>query len=212
MPRLVNPATLPEVRAKISATLKKRSTELSKRLKARWGQGLMPKPIIRTPEMRARSAERMRTNNPMRNPEIAAKVAASNSANTSNSEQMKRSWREGRIKPRSAYGPNSAAPNKAEQRLADLIQRLQLPFEYTGNGAFWIGPCATGTRRNPDFVNKASKRVILLHGEYWHKQAAVRQENYDYLSRGWRPLVIWEKELRVANRPVLEATLRRFSA
>jgi len=185
--------------------------QLSRQLKARWDAGLMPKPIIRTPEMRARSAERMRSNNPMKDPEVVARQVATLAASKGIfSERMKRSWREGKIKSRSFYGANKVAPNKAECKLAEIIERLKLPFTYVGNGAFWIGPCATGARRNPDFIDKYGKRVILLHGKYWHTQASVRRENYDYLSRGWRPLVIWEKELRIDNRPILEADLLRF--
>lgn len=213
MPRLENPAKRPEVRAKISATLKANwSAELSRRLKARWDAGLMPKPITRTVEMNQRSADRMRADNPMRKPEVvASQIVSIAKSKEANSARMHKSWREGRIKPRSFYGANRVGPNKPEQRLLDLIESLKLPFEYVGNGAFWIGPCATGGRRNPDFIDKVNKRVILLHGRYWHAQEDVRRENYDYLGSGWRPLVVWDDEVKLSNRCKLIAKLRSFA-
>lgn len=101
-------------------------------------------------------------------------------------------------------------PNRAEQTLAGVLATLAPMFTYAGNGAFWIGPCASGKTRNPDFVDRRGRRVILMHGEFWHPKASAAIETTDYEKKGWRVLVIWSKELQIRKRPALQARITGF--
>lgn len=59
-------------------------------------------------------------------------------------------------------------PGALEEKLISLINSNNLPFQYTGNGAFWIG------NKNPDFRSQNGKnQVIELLGEYWHQKSQI---------------------------------------
>jgi G:T-mismatch repair DNA endonuclease (very short patch repair protein) len=58
----------------------------------------------------------------------------------------------------------SQRPNKLERRIQEKLQRMfpNDTFEYCGNGKVVInGRC-------PDFISSKTKRVVLVHGIYWH--------------------------------------------
>ena len=149
----------------------------------------------------------------MKRPEVAAKVSATIKRKWTAffSSQLKKNWKEGIVQ----FNPNARigiCPNKAERKLQMILQEHLPNFIFTGNGTFWIGPCTSGMRRNPDFICKREKKVILLHGEYWHKSRAVEKERKDYRDQGWLPLIIWFKELQTKNRIALLAKLTSFGA
>jgi hypothetical protein len=134
---------------------------------------------------------RMKNNNPMFRAEVRAKASAS----------MKALWRDAEFSELERSGA-SPGPNKLEQRLLTLIEPLG--FRYVGDGRFWIGPCTSGKRRNPDFLHGSgkNKRAVLLHGRYWHSRADSNdeQELVDYLAAGWTVKVILENDLAAPER------------
>jgi G:T-mismatch repair DNA endonuclease (very short patch repair protein) len=113
----------------------------------------------------------------------------------------------------SPYRANTAQlPNAEERVLLDILVGAAPTFRYVGNQAFWIGPCASGQRRNPDFIDGSQKKAILLHGEYWHPKESVELEERDYMSKGWKVLVVWSKELRRKERTALLLRIRSFAS
>lgn len=143
-----------------------------------------PRPSM-SMEARAAISKRMKANNPMRNPETAARVGAT----------KRQRWREAtyhELEHQAGYGPN-----KAEATLLALIEPLG--FRYTGDGSFWIGPCASGKRRNPDFIRQSGrmKTAVLYHGRYWHARSDAddAEELADYSAASWNVFVVLEHEL-----------------
>jgi G:T-mismatch repair DNA endonuclease (very short patch repair protein) len=166
-----------------------------------------------TPRVRKLLSEtKMGDRNPMKRPEVAEKVSQTMLEKWSPffSEQMKRNWREGRIPSPWQRGRTAALPNRAESALVEILASAAPRFRYVGNGAFWIGPCLSGKRRNPDFIDREEKRAILMHGEYWHSETEAAIEVADYESLGWVVMVVWEKELQVRNRTALLGRLGAF--
>jgi len=86
----------------------------------------------------------------------------------------------------------------------------------------------------PDIVFAGRRKLIFVHGCFWHghdcaRGARMPAANADYwrskitrnLARdadhlaalrqaGWQPLVVWECQLKVRDRPALTALLRAF--
>ena len=116
--------------------------------------------------------------------------------------------------------------NKSEQKLRDNFLSRLFPEEYTytGDGSVIIDGCL------PDFTNcNGQKKVIQLHGDYWH--CNPRQFSADYYHKqrketaeeiwkhdsniverfkkfGYSTLVVWEEELD--DRSGLSEKLTRF--
>ena len=169
---------------------------------------------INTPEnRRLNSLSKMGEKNPMKRPEVAAKVSATIKRRwgTFFSEQMKNTWKSGKLGPWQR-GETLVAPNKAEMVLGSILEDYLPSFQFVGNGAYWVGPCLSGKRRNPDFLDKNAKKVILLHGEFWHSRKTNRVEVKDYLGIGLTPLVIWCKDLRMMDRKKLIKKICLFGA
>jgi len=84
-------------------------------------------------------------------------------------------------------------PNKAEQKLIQCIKELNLPYEYVGNGAVWIGGL------NPDFISWKEKKIIELFGRYWHSGENLRKQKTEderkriFKQAGFETLVVWDK-------------------
>ncbi len=150
--------------------------------------------------------------NPMKRPEVARKVSATIRKKHLKffSEKMRNTWRQGKLKHVWERGATVVSPNKSEAMLFVLLQKELPAFRFVGNGAFWIGPCKSGKRRNPDFIDGATRKVILLNGEYWHSKRGAVVERKDYEGKGWKVLQIWCMELRVKQRDCLLRKLRRF--
>ncbi len=96
-------------------------------------------------------------------------------------------------------------PNKPETFLLNLIQENNLPFQYVGDGKVIIGG------RCPDFICISSKKVILLHGDYWHylkqkklnppltREQVEEADKTHYKNFFFDCLIIWEHELKNPN-------------
>lgn len=103
-------------------------------------------------------------------------------------------------------------PGILEEELINLINSNNLPFQYTGDGKFWIG------NKNPDFRNTAGKKqVIELLGEYWHQtrqnirfhQTAEGTKEH-YQKAGFNCLIIWDYEVKKDPQQVLQK-IKAFS-
>lgn len=111
------------------------------------------------------------------------------------SKQMKKAWKDGKIRPRIT----GRSKNKSEAKLSPVLESLG--FRYTGNGSHWIAKTQSGIRRNPDFIYKSAKLKIafLLNATYYHRnEELLKTELADYLSAGWRVLIFWVTN-RVCN-------------
>jgi len=88
-------------------------------------------------------------------------------------------------------------PSKPEERFMGICKDYDLPFEYTGDGSFWVD------RMNPDFVDFNGKTIVEIFGRYWHdptqRKVPERQTEGGRISAfndaGWAAIVIWEDEL-----------------
>lgn len=108
------------------------------------------------------------------------------------------------------YIKNVTTPTGPEEKFIEICKRHLLPFDYVGNGEFWLGSL------NPDFVNKDKKTVIEIFGRYWHQDKGNIGEKQTYEGRkryfeklGWRCIILWEDEVddKVLSRPELEIFL-----
>lgn len=81
-------------------------------------------------------------------------------------------------------------PTSIEKQVMALIEELQLPFRYVGDGTCFIA------RANPDFIGIDSKMIIEVAGDYWHNES-YEQERTEYFAKhgGFKTLVIWQHEL-----------------
>lgn len=125
--------------------------------------------------------------NPMKRPDVVAKV----------SKVLKLRWRTDANFARRMLERQSRKPSSLEGNFNETLVENNLPFEYVGDKRFWIGPCKSGSCRNPDFIHKDHKlkKAILLNGKYWHRNRdAVTTEIEDYRSVGYSVLVLWEGE------------------
>jgi len=85
-------------------------------------------------------------------------------------------------------------PTRAEKAFINVIERHHLPLDYTGDGRFRIVIPPGGKRhwRNPDFVIRGQKKVVLLDGYF----KEVKEETRDYVrAGGWKILRVSVPEL-----------------
>lgn len=138
--------------------------------------------------------------NPMKRADVRKQVSETIKKKHSSffSTQMKRTWRLQRDHMITAWQEaNSRKPTGFELQVTSFLNRHGLPFQYTGDFSFWIGPCQSGKRRNPDYkiTIKGQKKLILAHGRYWHSDEEKNQiELEDYKSKGWEAMIIWDDE------------------
>ncbi|MBI2043869.1 hypothetical protein HYT24_00710 [Candidatus Pacearchaeota archaeon] len=100
--------------------------------------------------------------------------------------------------------------NKFEKDFEKICKESQLPFVYTGNGSFWIGPCISGKRRNPDFKHVSDKKVILLNGDHWHTNEDINEQVKDYENKGYKVLPIWQSNWQKFKEDVIKS-VKEFS-
>ena len=106
-------------------------------------------------------------------------------------------WREKQIK--AILKGLQKRPTSYEKKIADLCIENNLPFIYTGDGAFLIN------FKNPDFVNFGEKVVIEVFYSYYKIRDYGSVENYKefckqkYNPKGWRVIFIDENEVDVKN-------------
>ena len=172
------------------------------------------KEVANRPEVKMKRAEWMKKHNPMKRPEVVAKVSGDNHSakclerRIRTSENQKRLWMNREYKEnqvRAAMKANHIRPNKAESKLNSFLQRL-LPHEYkyVGDGEFILaGKC-------PDFINtNGQKKIIELFGDYWHKGDDGKKRTKLFKKYGYQTLIVWEKELK--NIPRLLEKLFQFN-
>lgn len=154
-------------------------------------------PKLDTPARLAMSV-RMKADNPMRRPDVAARMGVS----------LKRAYQEGRINP-----PSRAVSSAQELELFDCFAKAGLPLVHCGGRQFWIGPCQSGKRRNPDMRHVSARRAILFSSRYWHTPEDMTIQLQDYLGKGWAVLNFWDDTLRTtANKNSATALAAEFLA
>lgn len=139
-------------------------------------------------------AERMRLRNPMKNSNVAARMGAS----------LKNAYRDGRIQP-----PSRAVSSAQELMLFACFEKAGLPILHCGSRKFWIGPCQSGLRRNPDMRHPSERRAILYSARYWHTPEDIEIQLQDYLSVGWSILHFWEDCLKTNTSRILACALAK---
>lgn len=89
-------------------------------------------------------------------------------------------------------------PTKPEQKLIQLFQQHNFPFEYIGDAKFHIGYF------NPDFIWEEGKKIIEFDGKYWHSLPYTmnkdEERNLAYLDAGYDIMVINEDNLKDENK------------
>lgn len=92
------------------------------------------------------------------------------------------------------------SPNKPEKKLNALLNKLYpKEYKFVGDGEIILGGF------NPDFINcNGQKKIIELYGDYWHsspkQQKLHKRRIKTYAKYGYKPLIIWEKELKDLNK------------
>lgn len=94
--------------------------------------------------------------------------------------------------------------NKVEKYLSNIIDDITDSFKFTGKRSKnnQIGS------KYPDFTDQTNKRIIELHGDYWHNlpgQPYHRTEQGTieyYEAYGYKVLVIWECELKEESKVI----------
>ena len=91
---------------------------------------------------------------------------------------------------------------KPELIFEEICKKLDLPYKYTGDGAFWIGK---NPSVNPDFVNCNGKKIAIeIFGDYYHspllnyklKEDRTLSYRKKILKKyGWKLIVFWQSDL-----------------
>jgi radical SAM superfamily enzyme YgiQ (UPF0313 family) len=145
-----------------------------------------------------RSSERMKVKNPMFKLETRKKVSATQKIKIANGEivpfMMKKEY----------WEKLAVSPNKFEQRFFALLEQ-----HYPGEWKFVGDGSVRFDYYSPDFINvNGKKKIIELHGCYWHKCAACHPEFKDveykrdqdrvkvFDKYGFKTLEVWEHEVK----------------
>ena len=147
----------------------------------------------------------MKENNPMKDTNIAKKVSLTKKGIPNPSFKKLRNQDEFMSKIIKSL---QLKPNKPETMLIKLFKKNNLPLHYVGDGQLIVGG------RCPDFVCNPSKKVVLLHGDYWHylkfkkenplltRQQVEEKDISHYRKNFFDCLIIWEHELKNPNQVV----------
>jgi G:T-mismatch repair DNA endonuclease (very short patch repair protein) len=99
--------------------------------------------------------------------------------------------------PKKSWRPRAS---KVELSLKPYLEPAG--YKHTGNGGFYIR--SRGRARNPDYVDRANKRVLEVFGTYWHRDMPLpdgqKHETPEemiawYKYAGWDCIIIWEDEV-----------------
>ena len=94
------------------------------------------------------------------------------------------------------WGGWKSSGTKPELKMLDLLKPFP-NWEYTANGKFFV---RTDKKcRVPDFVNKKSKKIIEVYGDYWHRNDNPQDQIDEYKRAGWDCVVVWEHEVMDDN-------------
>lgn len=94
------------------------------------------------------------------------------------------------------WGGWKSCGTKPELKMRDLLSNYP-SWEYTANGKFFIR--TDKKTRVPDFVNRRSKKVIEVYGDYWHRGENPQDKINEYKRAGWDCVVVWEHEIMDDN-------------
>lgn len=99
-------------------------------------------------------------------------------------------------------------PTSIERRIINIRDEFDLPYEYVGNGEFWI------KNMNPDFVNTNDKKVVIeVLGDHWHTPEEFEERKERMAEYGWSCIGIWGHELEnCSDREILQLFRRRLHA
>lgn len=119
-------------------------------------------------------------------------------------EERKRRWRDPEYKQRVIRASRKSLvkkPTEPEQIVIELIERYDLPFQYTGDGEVIIDGL------NPDFIhNNGERKAIEVFGRVFHNpeesffDVPWKQQYWgkilEYKKRGYNCLILWEDETK----------------
>ena len=141
-------------------------------------------------------------NNPMKQKEVRMKV----------SNTLKQKWKDDKkFAKRMLDSFKHLVKNKFEKEFSKICKEYNLSFSYVGDGSFWIGPCISGKRRNPDFKHLIKKKIILLNGDYWHTKKDINEQIIDYKNKGYNVLSIWQSDWNNSKEIIIEK-VKKFSS
>lgn len=181
-----NPMKRPEVAEKVSKTLREKyGVFFSNQMKAAHLAGKI-RYVPPSLEARKQYSIRMQKDNPMFNQKTREQVSQ-----TFKQKYADMDYKKARLSLLTRH------PNKPEKYLTELCSRYKLPFEYVGDSSFWIGPCVSGSCRNPDFIHRQHnlKKAILVNGDFWHPQNKLQIELNDYANAGYDILTLSDTEV-----------------
>lgn len=117
-----------------------------------------------------------------------------------NKISIKELWKNGDYKEKQLIAQRNGMekrPTKPEKIMINLIKENNLPFNYVGDGSFWVRKnegCF-----NPDFINIKEKLIIEVFGDYWHNREDSKKRDKQrlktYKRRGFKTIIVWEHEL-----------------
>lgn len=117
----------------------------------------------------------------------------------SNSITLKKQWKnldfkEEKLKKMMS---SNSKPNGSEKKVIEIIKKHSLPFDYVGNGKFWIR--GNGRFFNPDFYSKKYNAIIEVFGLYWHNNNNIMEKDRDmvcaYTIQRYKLLIIYEDKI-----------------
>lgn len=111
------------------------------------------------------------------------------------SNTLKNKWKNDPKYVENLLNSLSRRPTKPELYLDKLFKLNNVSLDYVGDCSFWVGPCISGKRRNPDFINKPKKKILLFNGKHWHNPETDIIEIEDYKNKGFDVLTINEDNL-----------------
>jgi very-short-patch-repair endonuclease len=149
------------------------------------------------------SLKMMGNKNPMKRPEVRAKMSESSKGKVVSSETKKKIsehstilWKDPEYIQKVTIARNKGLnikPNKIERKLITICDKYNLGFKFVGDGSFLIG------KYNPDFIDEDNNLIIEVNGTYWHNLPEVKKKDikklFNYYDKGYIILDIWEHEL-----------------
>lgn len=187
-------------------------------------------PYLKTHTMneafRKATSLRMKRHNPMKNPKISAKVSKilrekyqhelhPNKGNKrpDQSKRWKKNnpmWKcENVIK---SIKRQKRRPNKLEIKFTKFLEENDLPFNYTGDGKFFVTVSGKPNKvvRNPDFTYKdvTKKKIVIEVGcKFWHPKNNVDDMLSQYKRVNWTALYFSQKEFYNNPKKIKETIL-----
>ncbi len=154
------------------------------------------------------NVERMKNNNPMKNPEISKRVHTKLgilAKERCKNPEFKENWMK-------KLRAGMKRPTLPERILTGIVEKNNLPFNYVGKGEIWFQ--GETQMFNPDFLSKNPKHIIEVYGDYWHnipEQIKIDEERLKTYSKyGYRTLIIWEKELKQGSEEQIVQKIKNF--